>query len=106
MWPPPSENLRSRASTFHSRSEGGFFFGLLKKISYSILSRRSCDSRVVSSSSTVMSAPTGSLGEIGPWGEVPAGHGRDRTKVREAALAFGFWLLTFGSWLLAFGSWP
>src|SRR5258708_2822786 len=91
---PPSENLRRRASTFHSRSEGGRFCGLLKKISYSILSRRSCDSSVVNSSSTVMSVPTRSLGEIGQMDEVPVGHKRDGTKVREAAL---------GSWLPAIG---
>src|SRR5229473_1379326 len=82
MW-EPSENLRSRANTFHSRSEGGFFCGLLKNISYSIFSRRSCDSNPVSSSSTVMNAPTGSLGEIVRRNEVPGGHKRDRTKVRE-----------------------
>src|ERR1700690_2976945 len=77
----PSENLRSSASTFHSRSEGGFFCGLLKKISYSIFSRRSCDSRTPSSSSTVMSSPTESLGEIVQMDEVPVGHKRDGTKV-------------------------
>src|SRR5713226_9866234 len=77
----PSENLRNRASTFHSRSEGGFFCGLLKNTSYSIFSRRSCDSSTPSSSSRVMSAPTASLGEIGQGNEVPVGHGRDGTKV-------------------------
>src|SRR5271165_412998 len=97
----PSENLRNRASTFHSRSAGGFFCGLLKKISYSILSRRSCDSKTPSSSSTVMSVPTESLGEIVQMDEVPAGHRRDGTKVREAAL--GSWFLALGSRLLAVG---
>ena len=33
---PPSENLRSRESTFHSMSVGGRLVGLLKKTSYSI----------------------------------------------------------------------
>src|SRR5579864_4582231 len=50
---PPSENFRSRASTFHSMSVGGLLVGLLKKISYSIFKRRSCVSRTVSSSSMV-----------------------------------------------------
>src|SRR6266849_6560860 len=98
MW-APSENLRSKASTFHSRSEGGFFCGLLKKISYSILSRRSCDSSVFNSSSTVMSSPTASLGEIVQVDEVPVGHMRDGTKVREAAL--GCWFLARNPYLLS-----
>src|SRR4030081_1616136 len=50
---PPSENFRNKLSTFHSTSVGGRFVGLLKKISYSILSRRSCESRRFSSSSVV-----------------------------------------------------
>src|SRR5215467_6283355 len=78
----PSENLRSSVSTFHSRSEGGFFCGLLKKTSYSILRRRSCDSRRFNSSSMVMSLPVLSLGEIEDRVEVTHGHERDRTKVR------------------------
>src|SRR6266851_310556 len=92
MW-APSENLRSIASTFHSRSEGGFFCGLLKKISYSILSRRSSDSNPVSSSSTAMGSPTGSLGEIVRRNEVPAGHRRDGTKVQLLALGSRFLVL-------------
>src|SRR5947209_17846462 len=93
MPPPPSENLRSSESTFHSRSEGGFFCGLLKYISYSIFSRRKCDSSRVSSSSMVIriSDPGGpvfgqprimvSLGEIANCDEVPAGHERECTEV-------------------------
>src|SRR5580693_3598322 len=50
---PPSENLRSMLSTFHSTSVGGRLVGLLKKISYSIFRRRSCVSSTVSSSSSV-----------------------------------------------------
>src|SRR5258707_14458894 len=93
MPPPPSENLRSRPNTFHSRSEGGFFCGLLKKISYSILSRRSSDSSPVSSSSTAMSSPIGSLGEIVRRNEIPAGHKRDGTKVQLLALGSRFLVL-------------
>src|SRR5215475_6950453 len=78
----PSENLRSSASTFHSRSEGGFFCGLLKKTSYSILRRRRCDSRRFSSSSMVMSLPVLRLGEIPLAEEVTRGHEEDGTKVR------------------------
>src|SRR5215467_14986130 len=78
----PSENLRSSVSTFHSRSEGGFFCGLLKKTSYSILRRRKCDSSRFSSSSMVMSLPVLSLGEIPLAEEVTRGHEEDGTKVR------------------------
>src|SRR5215469_17999019 len=77
-----SENLRSTVGTFHSRSEGGFFCGLLKKTSYSILRRRKCDSSRFSSSSMVMSLPVLSLGEIALAEEVTRGHEEDGTKVR------------------------
>src|SRR5947199_10832998 len=50
---PPSLNLRSRFRTFHSISLGGRLLGLLKKISYSIFSRRKCESSRFSSSSMV-----------------------------------------------------
>src|ERR1700757_3357414 len=60
---PPSENFRNSASTFHSMSVGGRLLGLLKKISYSIFSRRSCVSRTFSSSSVVTQVSTHSLVE-------------------------------------------
>src|SRR5215471_41744 len=53
----PSENLLSSVTTFHSRSEGGFFCGLLKNTSYSIFSRLRCDSSKFISSSRVMPSP-------------------------------------------------
>ena len=58
---PPSENLRSKLSTFHSTSVGGRLVGLLKKISYSIFRRRSCESRRFSSSSVVTGVSMHSL---------------------------------------------
>src|SRR5690348_7488906 len=95
----PSENLRNKVSTFHSKSEGAFFCGLLKKTSYSIFSRRKCDSSRLNSSSTVMRSPglppqrsgnahakwvhtvSASLGQICTPHEVSAGHRRHRTYV-------------------------
>src|SRR5579872_7101345 len=74
MRDPPSENLRSRLSTFHSMSVGGRLVGLLKKISYSIFSRRSCESRIVSSSSVVTEVSRHSLVIGDTQGEVPFGH--------------------------------
>src|SRR5437762_5590080 len=104
MRPPPSENLRSAASTFHSRSEGGFFCGLLKKTSYSIFSRRRCDSSIFISSSMVMPAPFESVSGEQTLGEVPSGHDGDRTKVSKV------WLLAVRHWLFAFSNrlslWP
>src|SRR5690242_19563567 len=81
----PYENFRSIASTFHSRSDGGFFCGLLKNTSYSIFSRRNCASSRVNSSSTVMHSPTASVWNNGQWHEVPTGHRRDRTKVSRSS---------------------
>src|SRR5215472_964564 len=72
---PPSENLRRRASTFHSISVGGRFVGLLKKISYSIFRRRSCESSTVSSSSSVTGFSGISVESARPGNEVPVGHG-------------------------------
>src|SRR5947209_19894781 len=71
---PPSENLRNRLSTFHSMSVGGRLVGLLKKISYSIFSRRSCESRTVSSSSVVTDVSKDSLVIEDTRGEVSIGH--------------------------------
>src|SRR5579872_990707 len=73
---PPSENLRSKLNTFHSTSVGGRLVGLLKKISYSIFSRRSCESRRVNSSSVVTGISMHSLVTEMPGGEIPDGHGR------------------------------
>src|ERR1700757_352103 len=75
MRPPPSENFRNMASTFHSMSVGGRFCGLLKKISYSIFRRRSCESRTLSSSSVVTGFSKASVGGEYPESEVPMGHG-------------------------------
>src|SRR5271154_2380735 len=78
----PSLNLRINERTFHSTSVGGRFEGLLKNISYSIFSRRSCCSRRFSSSSVVTNIPqTNSLASEAGNDEVPAGHTRDGTKV-------------------------
>src|SRR6266571_2041541 len=71
---PPSENLRSKLSTFHSMSEGGRLVGLLKKISYSIFRRRSCESRRFSSSSVVTGVSMNSVVTRRDEGEVPEGH--------------------------------
>src|ERR1700745_4242549 len=79
---PPSENFRNRASTFHSISVGGRLVGLLKKISYSIFRRRSCESRRFSSSSVVTGLSSVSLVEGRRGGDVPVGHHGDGTKVR------------------------
>src|SRR5580704_1903584 len=73
---PPSENLRSSASTFHSISVGGRLVGLLKKISYSIFNRRNCVSRTASSSSVVTGVSKDSVVSRGRGGEVPVGHRR------------------------------
>src|SRR5215472_13641442 len=83
---PPSENFRKSASTFHSMSVGGRLVGLLKKISYSIFKRRSCESRTFSSSSVVTSLSTVSLVEGPSRGDVPVGHQGDGTKV-----SIGIW---------------
>src|SRR5580658_9708869 len=72
---PPSENLRSMLSTFHSTSVGGRLAGLLKKISYSIFRRRSCVSRTLSSSSVVTEVSMHSLVTGRDGREVPVGHG-------------------------------
>src|SRR5438270_12459131 len=72
---PPSENLRNRLSTFHSMSVGGRLVGLLKKISYSIFSRRNCESSTFSSSSVVTDVSMHSLWGHGAPSEVPDGHG-------------------------------
>src|ERR1700733_13223278 len=74
MRPPPSENLRKRLKTFHSMSVGGLLVGLLKKISYSIFKRRSCESRTFSSSSVVTGVSMHSVVRGGAAGEVPVGH--------------------------------
>src|ERR1700687_5423337 len=71
---PPSENLRKRLKTFHSTSVGGRFCGLLKKISYSIFRRRSCESRTFSSSSVVTGISMHSVVRSRGGGEWPVGH--------------------------------
>src|ERR1700751_3361043 len=81
MRPPPSENFRNMASPFHSMSVGGRFCGLLKKISYSIFSRRSCESSTFSSSSMVTGLSKASVSGELPQSEVPIGHGGECTKV-------------------------
>src|SRR5215472_9284037 len=89
---PPSENLRSSATTFHSISVGGRFCGLLKKISYSIFRRRSCVSSTFNSSSVVTGFSTHSVVIAGTGRQIPGGHERewDESKVRRRAWAAAF----------------
>src|SRR5215469_15247951 len=91
---PPSENLRSSATTFHSISVGGRFCGLLKKISYSIFRRRSWVSSTFNSSSVVTVFSTHSVVIAGTGRQIPVGHERewDESKVRRAcAPGFPAW---------------
>src|SRR5216684_2515036 len=91
---PPSLNLRMRFVTFHSISVGGRLAGLLKKISYSIFSRRSWWSRRFSSSSMVTGRPAHRIARNGRRGEVPQGHAGHGTKVPvERHLALSTWQL-------------
>src|SRR6266700_3214250 len=71
---PPSENFRNKLSTFHSMSVGGRLVGLLKKISYSIFSRRNCESRMFNSSSVVTGISKHSLRIHHIKWEIPPGH--------------------------------
>src|SRR5258707_15450176 len=101
---PPSENLRSRESTFHSMSVGGRLVGLLKKTSYSIFSRRSCVSRVFSSSSVVtQGSPGNSVVRRQRGGEESRGHRGHGTKVRGCQLStFSYQLSVISFQLSAF----